>query len=31
MNRPVYLGLSILRISRNVIYEFLYLTGEEIL
>ena len=31
MNRPVYLGLSILRISRNVIYEFLYLAGEEIL
>ena len=31
MNRSVYLGLSILRKSRNVIYEFLYLTVEEIL
>ena len=31
MNRSVYLGLSILRKSRNVIYEFLYLTDEEIL
>ena len=31
MNRPAYLVLSILGISKNVMYEFLYLTGEEIL
>ena len=30
MNSPVYLDFSILGISKNVMYVFLYLTGEGI-